>query len=178
MKKIEALGEPSFLIVPGVGHRLDVKAWKQRYPKAMVLCRPGARKAVEEAIRVDATSDVLDDPTVTLQTVPGVGDMEAALLVRRDAGTTLVVNDILANVRHPHGMGAHIMARLLGFGVNRPMMPRVGKWMYVKDKKALASAFRAWAKEPDLKRIVVSHGDVIDAEPRGVLEGIARELDA
>ena len=96
--------------------------------------------------------------------------------MRRAGGTTLVVNDILANVRHPHGIGAHIMARLLGFGVDRPKMPRVGKWMFVKDKRALAAAFRKWAGEPGLARIVVSHGDVIVDDPRKVLERAAADL--
>ena len=81
-------------------HRLDTKPWKRRYPKAKVLCAPGARKAVEQVIAVDATTDVLDDLTVVFEKVPGVGEKEAALIVRRDRGTTLIVNDILANVRH------------------------------------------------------------------------------
>ena len=42
-------------------------------------------------------------------------------------GTTLVVNDIFATVRHLSGTEAHIMARLLGFGVKRAMMVRAGK---------------------------------------------------
>ena len=176
MKKIEDLGEPSFLIVPGIGHRLDVKAWKRRYPNAKILCPPGARQAVEEIIPVDATSDVMADPTVVFEAVPGVGGKEAALIIRRKGGTTLVLNDILANVRHPHGIGAHIMARLLGFGVSRPMMPRVGRWMFVKDRRALAGAFRKWAKEPELKRIVVSHGDVLNIDPQTVLNRIAQDL--
>ena len=116
MREIEALGDPAFLIVPGIGHRLDVKPWKRRYPRAQVVCAPGAREAVAEVVPVDATGDVLEDPDVRLETVPGTADKEAALVVRRAGGTTLVVNDILANVRHPHGLGAQIMARLFGFG--------------------------------------------------------------
>src|SRR5262245_28969525 len=46
MRTIEALGEPSFLIVPGIAHRLDLKPWKLRYPRAKVICAPGARQAV------------------------------------------------------------------------------------------------------------------------------------
>ena len=63
MREIEALGNPAFLIVPGIAHRLDIKAWKLRYPHANVVCAPGARKAVEEIVEVDATGDVLDDPS-------------------------------------------------------------------------------------------------------------------
>lgn len=177
MQEIEALGEPAFLIVPGIAHRLDLKPWKRRYPKAKVVCAPGAREAVAEVVEVDATTNILGDPSVHFFTVPGVDEKEAALLVRRKSGTTLVVNDILANVRHPHGIGAHIMARLLGFGVNRPRMPRIGKRMFVKDANALASAFRSWAKEPGLERIVVSHGDVIVDSPGQVLERVAADLE-
>src|SRR4051812_17780088 len=46
MKRIEALGEPTILIVPGIGHRLDIRPWKRRYPSARVLCPRGARQAV------------------------------------------------------------------------------------------------------------------------------------
>jgi hypothetical protein len=177
MQHVEALGDPAFLIVPGIAHRLDVKPWKRRYPAAKVVCAPGAKEAVEEVVEVDATTDVLEDPTVRLETVPGVGAKEAALLVRRDGRTTLVVNDILANVRHPHGIGANIMARLLGFGVNHPRMPWISKRMFMEDRRALASAFRAWAKELELTRIVVSHGDVITEAPRAVLARVAAELE-
>lgn len=176
MREIEALGAPSFLIVPGIGHRLDVKPWKARYPDARVICATGARKAVEEVLPVDATEDVLDDPDVHFAAVPGVGEMEALLWITRGGRKTLVLNDILANVAHPHGLGAHVMARLMGFGVSRPKMPWVGKRMFVKDTKALAAAFREWAAEPGLERIIVSHGDVIETDPRGVLERIATDL--
>ena len=177
MKEIEALGAPAFLIVPGIAHRLDIRAWKARYPEAKVVCPPGARDAVSQAVQVDATGGVLGDAGVRLETVPGVDGKEAALLVRRSGRVTLVVNDILANVRHPHGIGAHLMARLFGFGVKRPMMPRVGRRLFVKDAKALAAGFRHWAHEPGLVRIVVSHGDVITEAPDAVLNRVAADLD-
>ena len=131
---------------------------------------------MEQVLPVDSTADILDDASVRFEPVPGVAEKEASLIVRRKGGTTLVINDILANVRRPHGIGAHIMARVLGFGVDRPRMPRVGKWMFVKDRKALAAAFSKWASEPGLVRIVVSHGDVIADEPRKILAQMAVDL--
>jgi hypothetical protein len=176
MAQLEAMGSVDFLIVPGASHRLDLKAWKRCYPAARVVCPPGARDAVAEAVPVDASTDVLDDPSVAFLTVPGVDGKEAALLVRRADGTSLVVNDIIANVHHPDGTGARVMARLMGFGVKEPQMPWVGKKMFVKDVAAVAAALRAWAAEPALKRIVVSHGDVITDRPREVLERIAADV--
>jgi hypothetical protein len=178
MEQIEALGDPTFLIVPGIAHRLDLKPWKRRYPRARVLCPPGARKSVQEVVPVDATYDILDDPSVSFEAVPGVGEREAVLLVRRAGGTTLVLNDMLGNVRHPHGIGAHIMARVFGFGVKRPMIPRLEKRMIVEDAGAVATAFRKWAEEPELVRIVVSHGDVITDDPGAVLKRVAGELES
>jgi hypothetical protein len=176
MAEIEALGRPAFLVVPGSGHRLDVKPWKKRYPEARVVCAPGAREAVEEAVEVDASGDVLGDAEVRLETVPGTAEKESAMLVRRGGRLTLVVNDIIANVRHPQGVGAGVMARLLGFGVNGPQTPWIVGRFYVKDRAALAGALRRWAAEPSLTRIVVSHGEVIGDNPRGVLETVATEL--
>jgi len=83
---------------------------------------------------MDSTADILDDASVRFEPGPGV---------RRKAATP-VINDILANVRHSHGIGAHIMACALDFGVDRPRMPRVGNSIFVKDRKALAAAFRKW----------------------------------
>lgn len=176
MAQVDALGEVAFLIVPGVAHRLDLRPWHKRYPTAQIVCPPGAREAVAEAVPPDATTDVLGDATVAFQTVPGVDDKEAALVIRRADGTTLVVNDIIANVRHPDGLGAKVMARLMGFGVKEPQMPWLGEKMFVKDRAAVAGALRAWATEPGLARIVVSHGDVITEAPRQVLEKIAADV--
>jgi len=176
MRRIEVLGAPEWLVVPGVAHRLDARIWKDRYPNAKVLCAPGAREKVEEAVPVDATSDPFGDPDVLFQVVPGAKDREAALLVRRSGCLTLVVNDLIANVRHPHGVGAHVMARIFGFGVKQPRMPRVGKQLFLDDASALAHRFREWAAMEGLARIIPSHGEVID-EAVPTLLRVAEDID-
>ena len=176
MARIEAMGRPAFLIVPGDGHRMDAKIWKDRYPDIRVMTPPGARAAVTEVVAVDATDDILDDPDVSFQIVPGTGRHEAALIIRRPSGTTLVTNDVIGNVAHPHGLGAQIMGRLMGFGVSEPQVPRVVKHRVIDDSAALAAQFRAWADMDELRRIIVSHGDPIE-NPRDVLHGLAEKLD-
>ncbi len=176
MARIEALGTPAFLIVPGDHHRHDAHIWKQRYPDIDVIAPPAAKQAVEEAVPVDATSDVLGDPEVRLVIVPGTGGHEAALEIRRTSGLTLVLNDVLANVAHPHGLGAHIMARLFGFGVSHPQVP-LPVQHGMESKVALAAQFDLWAADPDLKRIIVSHGEVIEEDAAEVLRTLADALD-
>lgn len=176
MARIEALGAPSFLIVPGDHHRMDARVWKQRYPSIVVVAPPGAREAVEEVVPVDATGDVLADPAVSFTVPPGLDGHEAALLVRRPSGVTLIVNDLIGHVLHPHGLGAHVMARLFGFGVSGPAIPRPVKSKAIKDPAALAAQFRAWAAESELKRIIVSHGEPIETDPKAVLLSLAETL--
>lgn len=176
MSQIEALGPVRFLIVPNQGHRLDLKPWKDRYPGARIIAPPSAREAVGEAAPVDATDDIIRDLAIGFERVAGTKADEFVLRVRRDDGTTLILNDILSNVRHPKGLGAHIMARLLGFGVTRPRTSRPVRWMFVKDAAALARQFRVWAAIPDLRRVVVSHGDIIDRAPGDALARAAADF--
>jgi hypothetical protein len=177
MREIEALGTPKFLIVPNHGHRLDVGAWKARYPDAKVIAPPEAREAVAEAAAVDATEDVIGDPAIQFELVDGAKADEFALRVTRDGRVTLILNDILSNVRHPQGLGAAIMARLFGFGVKRPRTSWPVRRMFVADGKGVAAQFRRWAALPGLKRIIVSHGDVIDDAPAAALERAAADFD-
>ncbi|MCF6126577.1 hypothetical protein EN904_14275 [Mesorhizobium sp. M7A.F.Ca.CA.001.07.2.1] len=64
----------------------------------------------------------------------------------------------------------HIIARVLGFGVDRPSMPLVGKWFFVKDGQALGAAFRRWSDEPDLERATAMSSPT----NRAMLKQIAR----
>jgi hypothetical protein len=45
-----------------------------------------------------------------------------------------------------------------------------------KHKSEVAAQFRRWAEREDLRRIIVSHGDPIEADPRGVLRRLAGSL--
>ena len=77
MRRIEKLGAVAFIIVPNGYHRLDAGPWKARYPKARLLCPPGAKQRVAEAVEVDATADILRDKAVHLVTVDGTDKPKA-----------------------------------------------------------------------------------------------------
>ncbi|MBV9991721.1 MAG: hypothetical protein JOZ72_10545 [Alphaproteobacteria bacterium] len=175
MSQIDAFGRPAWLIVPGRHHRLDVKPFKHRYPAAKVIAAPGARGDVEELVAVDATDVEFPDASLRFSVVPGTGQDEAALVVAAEAGTTLILNDILANVQNATGVDG-IIARLFGFAGDKPQIPLPEKLGIIDDRKALAAQFRAWAELP-LARIVVSHGEPIVEDPSGVLREVAGTLE-
>lgn len=176
MAAIEALGDPAMIVVPSSAHRLDARPFKARYPNAKVLTATGARAKVEEAVPVDASNADCGE-RVRLLTVAGTQSGELAMLVKHDGGASLIVNDIIGNVRHPHGPGAWLMSRLMGFGAHGPQVPRVVRHLLIKDKPALAAQLREWADMPGLRRIIPSHGEIIDDQPGAILRMLARSLD-
>jgi hypothetical protein len=177
MRSLEAFGEPAFLIVPGDHHRLDAGIWKDRYPRLRVVAPPGARAKIEETVAVDATEIDFGDPGVCFATVLGTRGHEAALEVHGADGFTLVLNDIVANIRHAPGGFTGWLWRVMGFAGDAPQIPLPEKLTILDDKAALAAQLRNWANDPALKRILVSHGDPIETDPAGALRALAAALD-
>lgn len=175
MEAIEAFGEPAYLIVPSDTHRLDAAIWKTRYPALVVIAPEGARAKVEEVVPVDATTVTFGDSRVQFVTVPGTDGHEAALLVASATGSTLIVNDFIGNVENRPGFGG-ILLRLMGFTGHEPRIPTYAELALIKDKDALAAQLRAWSEVPDLKRIVVSHGEPIEDGAAAILQGLAASL--
>ncbi|HSZ81865.1 MAG TPA: hypothetical protein VLA14_06265 [Polyangia bacterium] len=177
MRVLEDWGRPSFMIVPNERHRKDARIWKDRYPDLRVIAPDGARAQVEEVVPVDATTDELGDPDVQLVTVPGTGRREAALVVRRPAGTTLVLNEIIWNVEDHPGVGGFLF-RLVGFTGHAPKIPTFVAMKSIPDKPALKAQLEEWARIDGLARILVSHGGIISDDPAAVLRGLAAALAA
>jgi hypothetical protein len=176
MQALEGFGEPAYLIVPNDHHRLDAKIWKDRYPSIRVVTPEGARDKVAKAVPVDATTADFGDPDIALVTVAGTKSHEAALEVRGANGTTLVINDIIGNMRDTSGFGGWLL-RMMGFAGDKPHVPFPVKATMVGDKAALAGQLRRWAELPSLRRILVSHGAVIEHDAPGILRELATSLD-
>ena len=176
MHELEDFGTPAFLIVPNSHHRLDARIWKDRYPDMKVVTPEGAREKVAKVVPVDKTGIVFADPAVRFVTVPGTRGMESALEIDGPAGLTLVLNDIVGNIRDAKGFGGWLL-RMMGFAGDEPHVPGPVKASIVADKTALARQLRAWAAVPSLRRVVVSHGEIIDENPKGALLALAAQLD-
>ena len=175
MQTIDAYGRPAFLVVPSDKHRLDAKIWKARYPGLQVVAPAGSRNKVEEVVPVDTTMPDFDDPRVQFVTVPGTGRREAALVVNSRNGTTLVLNDLVGNIRHVSGFGGWFL-RATNFAGSEPHIPLPVKWTLIDDRAALSAQLLQWAELQTLKRILVSHGETIEYQPAEVLRGLADSL--
>ena len=175
MSALEAYGRPGVLIVPSDKHRLDAKIWKDRYPEIEVVAPEGARTKVEETVPVDTAAPDFDDPNVQFLTVPGTRGREAALVVRTPKGTTLVLNDVVGNIRDAAGFGGWLL-HLAGFAGDEAQIPAVVKMAVIEDTAALRSQLLQWSGIESLVRILVSHGSPIEEDPRRVLRELAGSL--
>jgi hypothetical protein len=176
MAEIEAWGTPAVLLVPNGYHRLDAPAWLERYPDLEVRCPSGARRKVEEVVRVDGTYEDFDvGETLKIDTLDGIAAAEGALIVQSPSGVTLVFNDAVFNMPHGKGMAGwffrHVTASTGG-----PRVPRIFRWFVVKDRAALAAHLERLADTPDLVRIIVSHHRMITDRPSETLRAAAADL--
>ena len=175
MQKIDEYGKPAFLVVPNDKHRLDAAIWKARYPRMLVVAPQGAARKVAEVVPVDLSEPRFDDPNVQLVTVPGTARHEYALLIDTPNGTTLVLNDLVGNIRNASGFGGWFL-KMMKFAGDAPQIPLPAKWAMVKDEAALRAQLMKWSELPTLRRILVSHGDIIDFKPGEALRDLARTL--
>ena len=176
MAEIEAWGRPGFLLVPNAYHRLDAPAYAERYPDLEVLCPRGSRKKVEAVVRVDGDYDAFpENPTVDLQYLDGLREVEGVMVVRSNGGSTLVFNDAIFNMPHGEGIPGFIFRHLTA-STGGPRVTRLFRIMAVKDKTAFKANLERLADTPDLVRIIVSHHRTIFDEPAAVLRRVAASL--
>jgi hypothetical protein len=172
MAELEALGRPAFLIVPSLRHRLDAPAYAQRYPSIIVVAPRAGKEKIAEVVRVDTSTPDFVDPTVRYVEIVG----DSALEVDGDDGLTIIVNDLIGDIHGESGVGGWLL-RVMGFAGDDPHVPAPVKLLLGKHKSEVAQQFRRWAQRDDLRRIMVSHGDTIMSDPRGVLRTLAASLD-
>jgi hypothetical protein len=172
MVEIERWGKPAYLLVPNGFHRQDAYIFKQRYPELQVLCPKGATAKVAKEVPVDGSYEQdVGDTSVRLFHWRGSTDREGAVLVRESDRCSLIVNDMLLNLPKQGGM----MGVLLGpTGV--VSVPRITRWMVVKDTAALKEHLLELSQTPGLGRILVGHGETIEGGAADTLKSAAARL--
>jgi hypothetical protein len=174
MAEIAAWGPVRVIVVPNAYHRLDARVFADRFPEARVICPAGARKKVSEVVPVSGTYvDEPGDANVRFETLDGTRDSEGVLIVRDRAGTTLVLNDVVFNMPHQHGFSGFVLRHVTGSS-GGPRISRIARWFLARDKPALKAHLERLAGLDGLRRVIVSHHQVID-QP-GVLRDVAASL--
>jgi hypothetical protein len=157
--ELEALGSPSYLLIPNRGHTLDAAAYKRRYPALKVFTPRGGIATVEQKIRAQVDGDYEafpSDDEVRLQTLHGVAEGEGAMLVRSADGTTVVLNDAVMNMDRKKDVLGFVFTTLMGSAPG-PRVSRFAKLMFIKDQGALRKDLLELSEISDVQRLIVAH---------------------
>ena len=172
MRALETLGEIDTLLIPNGWHRIDLARYAKRFPQAAIYAPNGAVAKVEEIVKLSGTYDTFPrDPAIELETLRGVGEAEGVVKVSSHDGATLIFNDCIFNLEHFPGIFGTVY-RFLG-STGGPKVTRIFRMMAAKSKNELYAHLAELSSHPSLKRIVVSHGKLIDEKASDVLREIA-----
>jgi hypothetical protein len=172
MQEIERWGEPAFCIIPNRRHRLDAPAFKQRYPKLMVLCPMATRRHAERVVRVDGGYELL--PRELQWRTLALGGDEAVFIIRSGGSVTLLFADALFNLTHLPGAFGWVL-RLIG-STGGPRVSPLMKLVAVADRRLLAAQYRELAAIPGLIRLIPGHGGNVEEQAASVLRYVADRI--
>ena len=175
MREVERFGEPSLLLVPNRLHRLDVHAWKERYPALRIFTAAPAAHHVWEVAPVEGRwQDLPVDPALSAHPIEGSRFGEAAFVVRSGERVSLLFGDTVMN--NPGAGGLRGLAlRTLG-AVGGPKVTPLTRLLAVFDRAAVARTLRRLSGLRGLCRLVPSHGAVVEEGAADGLRGAAAHL--
>lgn len=170
---LERLGRIETLVAPSLMHDLWLDGWFARYPEARFLAprsfdrrRPTAPKAADVASAFDDESDV------TAVRISGMPRVRETVLLHNPT-RTLIVADLLMNIRGPLAWPARWLLRLNG-ALGRPACSRLFRSM-VRDRAAFRRSLQHVLRL-DVERIVPGHGAIVERDGTRLLRSVLGPL--
>lgn len=152
MAALEALGQPSVMVVPHPFHTLDAAFYARRYPGLRIIADADARDRLSGRVEVSAPPDALAEHGVAAVVPTGMRYNEVVLNVPVEGGRALVFTDLMGH--KPVGLMMRLLGAPGGTGV-----PRIVKFRQVTDKRALGRSLAALAETPEVTTVVSAHGE-------------------
>lgn len=161
-EQLQALGPVRWLVVPNCWHHLGAPAAAARFPAAKVVA-PASALARNKALRLDL--DIHERPfceqVPELEALPieGVPFWDETVLYHRPT-QTLLGADVVCSAHEKDHWTWRCGARLTGCYDRVRVPPDARK--KIADKAAAARSLRALLERP-ARRLIIGHGDVIEA---------------
>jgi hypothetical protein len=163
MAALEALGRPSWILVPNSHHYSDADWYADRYPSARILVPAAARgKLFEKVRRIDGSVD--DDWPAAyhgeLATIPLAGTRNGEVAFVHAPSRTLVLTDAVFHYRDGDlpWLARGIMRLNRAYGRFGPS--RIFTSFVVADPYVLRKSIDALL-EHDFDRVIMSHGRIL-----------------
>jgi hypothetical protein len=101
-----------------------------------------------------------------------MGGKEGLLRLREDEGTTLIFNDAIFNMPHLTGVEGWMLKNVTK-STGGPRLTRVARLFLLSDARAFAEQLTQLAETPQLRRVIVSHHQMITEAPAEALRAVA-----
>jgi hypothetical protein len=151
MAALEALGKPAVMVVPAIGHTLDVRFYKKRYPGLQVLGTPAMQDKLYD-VKFDGGPEGLRALGVSFHLTEGMKASEIVLELPFDGGSALVFSDLVGQPVGRRGL----MMRLFGPPADGGVA-RIFKLRQMTDKESVRGFLRRMAELPAIKMIAGCH---------------------
>jgi hypothetical protein len=163
---IDALGAVTTIVAPNLLHHLYAKAAKQRWPGA-ALVGPAALAQKRPDLTLDG--QLVDGPLapgVAVHALPGAPSIAEFVLLHAPS-RTLVATDLVFNVRSGVNFATWLVFKLVAGTYGRLAPSRV--WRFALRDRPLFRRALAALFEADFERLVVAHGEVVEAGGKAAL---------
>ncbi|MDI1478550.1 DUF4336 domain-containing protein [Polyangium sp. y55x31] len=156
------LGAVAYLVAPNQFHNLFLGPASTRFPEARVFAAPGLRERIP-SLRIDEVLSA-EPPAawaglVDQRLVAGAPQASEVVFVHR-ASRTLIVSDLLFNIKKPEGFGTKALLTVMG---TRGKLARSRIWYaLVKDKAAWKDSVRE-VVALDFDRLIMAHGEIVSS---------------
>lgn len=174
---VRARGGARFLVAPNSFHYLGLAEWKREFPDASVWLAPGLSARRPElppgAELLDAARTPFSAVLPHCALAAGSGVSEVAFLHARSR--TLVLVDAAFNLEQLPRAIDRASARLLGVWRRFGPTP-TAKRIILRDRAAVVAWLEKLCKW-EFSRIVMAHGDVLEAGPEALREAFAAWRD-
>ncbi|WP_394848663.1 DUF4336 domain-containing protein [Pendulispora brunnea] len=166
-RAISRLGKVTSIVAPNCMHHLFLRDAIARWPNARVF-GPAGLERKSKGILFDAlpSEGPILDGTVAVRRIDGAPSL-AEHVFFHPRSRTLVVSDLVFNVHASPGLSLQFFLRLVGVW-KKLGQSRVWKFL-IKDRAAAAQSARdllLW----DFDRLVMAHGDIVEAGAHAKLE--------
>jgi hypothetical protein len=167
---LAALGSVAFIVAPNRYHHLFIRAWRERYPDALVCGAPGLREK-RPTVRFDRVLGDHSEPE-------WFGELEQhwfagmpalnEIVFFDGASRTLLLTDVCQHITARQPRPVSWLARALGVH-ERLAMSRSLRLLMLRDREAAKSSrdrILAW----DFERVIVAHDTIVERDGRAAFQ--------
>lgn len=165
---LDGLGPVTHLVAPSLYHHVFVSRALRRYPRAQVIAAPGLarkRRDLPIAVELGAQPPPAWQGVVDHLVLGGAPRINEAVFFHRPS-RTLIVTDLVFNVRDPDGWATSLLLRTMGTH-GRLAQSRLWRWL-ARDRAALRrslEAMMAW----DFARVLPAHGAPVETDAHSAM---------